>query len=287
MTLQTPTEIEIPTRLYRIAAKQWGTVGGLPTIGLHGWMDNANTFDHLAPLLPRLNLIAIDLPGHGLSEHRPDKVRYHYYDFVDDVLAVADALQWERFVLMGHSMGGGVASLFTAACGERVSHLVLIEGFGVVTRDPQEAPDALRRAILAMQRPPRSQRPRYKTFEELVAARTKAGTIKPDSARTLVRRAVTQDDQGLRWLSDQRLRWPWLPYYSNEIMLALLQRIEAPALLITGDSGTLKKWPYFKSRLQAVKNLRWVDLPGHHHLHLDNPEPVARAIDDFLPAVIS
>lgn len=62
-----------------------------------------------------------------------------------------------------------------------------------------------------------------------------------------------------------------------DIMLANLNRIQAHVLLITGASGTLKKWPYFPGRCEAVNQLHWVELPGNHHLH---PEPVA-VINDF------
>jgi len=50
----------------RLHAKQWGDPEGIPTIALHGWLDNANTFDRLAPRIPELNLVALDFAGDGL-----------------------------------------------------------------------------------------------------------------------------------------------------------------------------------------------------------------------------
>jgi pimeloyl-ACP methyl ester carboxylesterase len=282
MTPPVPKEIEIQTPFLRIAAKQWGPGDGIPVLGLHGWLDNASTFDRIAPLLPRINLFSIDLPGHGRSDHRPPGVRYHFGDYVDDVMAVADVLGWERFVLMGHSMGGGVASLCAATFPERISNLIQIEGFGVVTYDTRHAPSAMRQAVLAMKRPPQRKRPGYTHFDALVEARAKAGNISRSAAETLLNRSVARDDDGLVWLSDQRLLMPVPHYFSDDLMLAFLQRIETDVLLITGLSGTLKKRHYFESRCKAVQSLSWVELPGNHHLHLDYPEPVARAIADFL-----
>lgn len=281
MTSSGPREFDIQTRFFRIAAKQWGPTDGIPTLALHGWLDNANTYDRLAPLLGQLRLIAIDLPGHGRSEHRPPGVHYHFVDYVDDVLAVADALEWERFVLMGHSMGGGVSTLFAATFPERLSRLILIEGFGAALRDMEGAPQAMRESVLNMARPPLSQQVDYASFDEVVAARAKVGRMSLASARLLVERSIARNENGMVWTRDQRLRLYTIQYYSNELMVTFIRRIQAPVLLVTGADGALKNWPYFESRRQAVQDLTWVDLPGNHHLHLEHPESVAEAIKGF------
>ena len=63
--------------VYSCMPNKWGGPEGIPTVGLHGWLDNANTFDRLAPLIPELNLVALDFAGHGLSNHRAEGVHYH------------------------------------------------------------------------------------------------------------------------------------------------------------------------------------------------------------------
>jgi pimeloyl-ACP methyl ester carboxylesterase len=136
-------EAALEARHLRLACRLWGPPDGEPTLALHGWLDNAASFDLLAPLLPRLRICALDLPGHGRSQHRPAGVVYHFVDYVADVLAAADALGWSRFILMGHSLGAGIATLVSAIAPERVSKAVLIEGLG-----PQASPggDAAARA---------------------------------------------------------------------------------------------------------------------------------------------
>ena len=153
---ETPQEIILNTPHCRIAAKKWNQQG-IPTIGLHGWLDNANTFDRLAPLLPKLKLVSMDLPGHGQSGHRPPGMRYHYTDYVDEVMAVADALKWEKFAFLGHSMGAGIACLAASAFPDRIEKLLLIEGLGAVTGELDHVARALRRSILSMQ-PERTQK---------------------------------------------------------------------------------------------------------------------------------
>ena len=59
---------------FQFLGKTWGNPQGIPVICLHGWLDNACSFDALAPLLPNDShkFIAIELPGHGFSSHFPE-----------------------------------------------------------------------------------------------------------------------------------------------------------------------------------------------------------------------
>ena len=93
-------ELELRTPYLRLAARAWGPLKGIPVLALHGWLDNAASFDALAPLLPDLRLAALDLPGHGQSEQRPPGMHYHFVDFIPDVVTAADALGWKRFALL-------------------------------------------------------------------------------------------------------------------------------------------------------------------------------------------
>lgn len=277
-----PQEITLYTRLLRLAARRWHAEQGLPTLGLHGWLDNAATFDRLAPLLPRLDLVSLDLPGHGKSEHRPPHTRYRYLDYVDDVIAAADRLEWPQFTLLGHSMGGGIACLAAAAFPDRVNRLILIEGLGAVTGERMDMPARLRRSVEALKPQADHAAPAPRPFDVLVRARTAAGRIRRDSAEILVRRSARPVGDGYLWRSDPQLRRPFSLFFTNEIMLSFLSAITAPVLLVTATDGTLRKRHYYPSRVKAIRSLREITLPGHHHLHLDDPLPVARAINGYL-----
>ena len=276
------TEIEIQTPFRRIAAKKWGDNTGLPVIGLHGWLDNANTFDGIAPLMPGLQLVAMDLPGHGRSDHRPPGVYYHYTDYVDDVIAVADKLGWDRFVLLGHSMGTGVSVFVAGAFPERVRGLMLIEGLGAKTDSVADAPANMREAVLKLQRVTRLDESRPRAFQILVRARSQVGRIRRQSAEILVRRGAMQTREGTALLSDSRLNLPPPHQISEEYVAAFLKRIAVPTLLVMADDGLLRQRPYLQGRRNLVQKLQTVWLPGNHHLHLDTPEPVARVLSQFL-----
>lgn len=282
MTERTAEDFFIATPRLRLGAKRWRVDQGPPVLGLHGWLDNANTFDRLAPLLPRLDLVSLDLPGHGKSDHRPAGTRYHYTDYLDDVMAAADALEWPRFLLLGHSMGAGIGCLAASAFPDRIAGLILIEGMGAVTGETGDVPGYLRRSVEAMKTKRQKKPVTYRNLDVLVRARRAVGKISRESAHILMSRAVQHDGGVYTWHSDQRLTWPYPQYFTNEVMLAFLRAVTAPVLLITADDGTLRKRPYFPSRCEAIEKLQIVDLSGHHHLHLDNPAPVARAINEFI-----
>ncbi|NWY43160.1 SEHL2 protein, partial [Sylvia atricapilla] len=131
------TELKFLVPWGHVAAKAWGHSEGHPVLCLHGWLDNANTFDKLIPLLPRdCYYVAMDFSGHGLSSHRPAGCPYHFLDYVTDVRRVVAALQWRRFTLMGHSMGNFSCSCcfispqFCFLYPEMVDKLILLESLG-------------------------------------------------------------------------------------------------------------------------------------------------------------
>ena len=99
---------------------RWGSASDTPVLALHGWLDNASSFAPLAAHLAGFRLLALDLPGHGHSQHRPPGMRYHLVDYVPAVLEAAEALDFESGLIMGHSLGGAIAGLVAIAAPEGV-----------------------------------------------------------------------------------------------------------------------------------------------------------------------
>ena len=121
-------DITIPVPWGNIRALQFGNTAGLPWLGLHGWLDNAHTWVNLAPHLPdNVCLVALDLPGHGQSDPLPAGVHYHDVEYVAHIHRAVTYLGWTRFTMLGHSMGGGLAALYTAAFPAMVSSLVMLD----------------------------------------------------------------------------------------------------------------------------------------------------------------
>ncbi|MBX3471986.1 MAG: alpha/beta fold hydrolase [Planctomycetes bacterium] len=271
-----PLTLQLPG--LRVAALAWGPADGLPVLALHGWLDNAASFSALAPRLPGARVVAIDLPGHGLSDHRPPGASYDFLDWVVDVADVAGALGWERFALLGHSMGGAIAALTAGTLPDRVTHAVLLEGLGPSAVTEAEAPDRLARAIAARARPPRAPREQPDRATAVERLRQVVPGLGLEGARALVERGTREVESGVAWRSDPRLRGTSPFRIAEAHVRAFLARVAAPTLLVRARDGYPFDASLLTARAAAVPGLRLLTVDGGHHVHLDAPERVAPAV---------
>lgn len=259
-----------------LAARRWGS--GQPCLALHGWMDNAATWDRLAPLLPGLELVAVDLPGHGRSPHRSAETFYHFVDWIPAVLAVGQELGWTRYHLLGHSMGAGIASLVAGAVPGQVDRLLLVEGLGPFTSPESEAPALLRRSLSHRLS---GRQPVYADLEAAVVRLERRGLSRA-GAEALAGRAVVEVEGGVAFSYDPRLRTPSRARLTEGQIRAFLAEITAPTLLVLGRQGLEIPDQMLGQRARLVPDLKVVTVEGGHHLHLDQPEVVAPVMRDFL-----
>ncbi len=103
--------------------------GGRPLLLLHGFTGSREDFGDWFGELAEAgwHVVAPDHRGHGGSHKPEDEEAYSLATLASDALALADELGWERFVLLGHSMGGMVAQLVAIEAPERVAALVLMD----------------------------------------------------------------------------------------------------------------------------------------------------------------
>ena len=124
------TPVVFDTQRGRIEGLRFGNPEGPPVLALHGWLDNAASFIPMAPYLATHDIVAIDMLGHGASSHIPKGYDYAFVDWLHDILDVLDALDWQKAHLLGHSLGGALASVLAAGAPERIASLALIEALG-------------------------------------------------------------------------------------------------------------------------------------------------------------
>lgn len=268
-----------PVSLGTLAGLRWRR-GNTRALALHGWLDNAHSFLPLAPELDGMDLVALDFPGHGLSKARPVGVRYHFDDYVFDVLAALDHLGWDSASLIGHSLGGAVASITAAAAPGRISALVLIEGLGPLSATITSTVANWRQAVTRSQH---RERRVHADREAAAAARAENSDLGLDAARRLAERGVIEVDGGVRWRHDQRLTWPSAHRYTEPQVLELLAAIECPVLSIHAEPrGSVIPEVTARRRFGALKQRRGLGLPGGHHLHMQHPDRVGPAIKEHI-----
>lgn len=272
--------LQLKTPLLRIATRAWGPPDGKPVIALHGWLDNAASFDRLAPLLPDCRIYALDLPGHGRSQHRAKGCHYHFVDFATDVMAAVETLKLERFSLLGHSLGGGVACFVAAAIPNRVEQLISIEALGPRAHPEVENPDALRIATQQLIAPARDAS-YYATRQDAFQARAAVADFDMQCASILAARNLKRTPKGWCWRYDPALKYKSPIYLTEEQVLAHLRRITAPTLLLLGETGYHTE-ARLQQRAAAIPNLTCQMIPGGHHPHLEQPQTAAEAINAFL-----
>lgn len=255
-----------------------------PVLMLHGWLDNSLSFTHLAPGLQDFaEVYAVDMAGHGLSDHRPSGQSYLLADYVADLAMLIESAFEEPVDLVAHSLGGIVAILYAAAFPEKVRKLVIIDSLGPITKGADDVVGQLRKSIV--KRIAGSGRSaRYKTLVD--AAKAREGGLSPlshQAAMTLVPRNLKPVDDGFEWRTDSRLRHPSPMMYAESQALAILQTVTNDTLLILAENGLLSQRKSWQSRLEAVPSFKRVVVPGSHHCHLDgDTTPVKAAVREFL-----
>ena len=277
--MSAPVEQRIVLPQLALSAQVWGNDALPPLLAPHGWLDNAGSFALLAPrLASRFRVIALDLPGHGHSDHLAPGTSYHYLDYVRLVLAAADALRLDRYSLLGHSLGAGIAALAAAAMPERIERLLLIEGLGPLGDDGSHTLQRFRDALA-----PRGDNDKplrvFRDISQAVSARSMVSGLPAELARPIVERGLIETEGGWRWRSDPQLTRPSATRLAESQIHALLRGITAPtALLLAQPATSYLPSASMQARADCVANITVNHLDGGHHLHLEHPADVAEWI---------
>jgi len=277
-----PQEIQLDTGQGRLAGLSWRREDAPRVLCLHGWLDNAASFVPLATVLDRLNLVALDLPGHGHSEHRHSSTRYHFIDYLFNVDAALDALGWTDCHFLGHSLGAAISAVYSAGAPERVRSIVMLDAMGPVSVSAEGTTGRLQRSLIKNRRGPRPAR-RFESIDEMVKARRMVSDLSEAAARLICERSARQTGSHFEWRSDPALNWVSSLVMTDEQAMDLVRNIQAPALTftVTEDSPWSSR-AKLEERRQAIAHGEHVVLEGHHHFHMDDPGNIAETIRDFI-----
>jgi len=280
VTRAAPVNIHLPWGT--LEGLHWSNPGAPRVLCLHGWLDNAASFVPLAAYLKNFDLLALDFAGHGFSSHRPETSRYYFHDNLFDLDAALDVLGWDLCHIIGHSMGGGIASGFAAASPERVKRLVLLDAVGILTLPTDQTARQLRLSMQSLRKNPSKLRP-YESVEDAMLARQKNSPLSDQAARLLCERSLEHTGDYYQWRTDPRLNWRSPLLLSDAQVLDLLTAIRAPTLVMTSPAVIdYLGEDMLHKRLSAIADCKHITNDGHHHFHMEQAEHTAAQITDFL-----
>lgn len=264
----------------------WGHDAAPSTVFLiHGFMDAAGTWDHVAPALARAGhrVFAPHMRGFGLGPRAPAGAYYHFPDYIADLAGLVDALvpNGQTIKLVGHSMGGTVVTLFAGANAERVSRLVSIEGLGPPDNDWNMGPVRMRRwleELRGLSSHPRGAKPLSRA-----EARRRLGFAHPnvpaeilDSRLHHLVRDVGSDM--VEWLYDplHRTTSP-MPFFAK-LFEEYARKVTCPVLFVSGGPTGFHP-PDEAARLAAFADLKSVELADAGHMvHWTKPNELSELL---------
>jgi pimeloyl-ACP methyl ester carboxylesterase len=251
--------------------------GGRPLLFVHGFGGAKEDFGDGVELLAAegWHVLAPDLRGHGASDHPDGRDSYSLELFTDDVLALADAVGWVRFVLIGHSMGGMVAQLAALRAPERVSGLVLMG-------TSHAEPEAISPGLLDFGRQIVDQG----GVELLVSVQRQMeddlGT--PSHRRLLAERPGYREYNEAKTLASSPDMWLALvdEMFRQPDRLERLARLDVPALVLVGAEDESFLGPC-RRLAEAMPRARLVVFPDAGHLpQFEAPDAWWSALRSFL-----
>jgi pimeloyl-ACP methyl ester carboxylesterase len=256
---------------------------------LHGWMDVSASFQFLVDAFAKdWDVYAPDWRGYGLTSWSGSD-NYWFPDYMGDLDVLLDRLQPDAPVyLVGHSLGGNVGGLYAGVRPERIARFVNLEGFGMPITRPEQAPKRYARWMDELKEAP-GWKP-YASYAEL------ADRLQKNNPRLLRERAEflarhwgrDAEQGGVVLRSDPAHKLVNATLYRLDEARACWERVSAPVLWVdAAESETLKRMKLtpgdIAERRAAFKNLRFHTVQNAGHmLHHDQPEEVAKLIEEFL-----
>ncbi|XP_037035038.1 probable serine hydrolase isoform X1 [Bradysia coprophila] len=289
-------EVQIKFPWGHVAGKWWGPDNVRPIVSLHGWQDNAGTYDTLIPLLPsHMSYLAIDLPGHGLSSHLPDGVSYNTFDFLYVIKSICQNYKWDKISIMAHSMSAQLGYYFAGSFPDQIDILISLDVLKPHSKAAHKMVNDISKRIEAMilhdaRRKLKSDPPCY-TYDELVN-RLYEGTFKSVTKETApyllnrnIAKSTTHPDK-FYFTRDNRLKGLNYAIPTHDVNLELAKRIVCPHLFIKATNSPLYEKEHFYlevlNLLKQKSTFKFVTVEGTHHVHMTDPTKISADVSDFI-----
>lgn len=258
---------------------RWGDAGNDPLVLLHGLMNNARYWEHVArKFADRHSVYAPDLRGHGESEHAPGG--YLVWAFAMDLRFMAEELDLEAFDLVAHSIGSRIAMAYARDHSHRLNHLVLAD---MGPQMAEKGARGVRKTTGTSQGAPG-----FPTEEEALDyyAKLYPGQSRDYLMRQLAAGLTLDEETGhLVFRFDPAIHQATgrgaiaeIPYLWES-----LEHITCPTLVIRAEKSTILSRDIADEMVRRLPNGRFVEIPDSgHQIPLHQPDRFATVVQEFL-----
>ena len=271
-------ERDVFVRDLKLHYQEWGNPDAPAVIMVHGFGVSGHMFDEFAERMQdRYHLLAIDQRGHGDSDWSPDG-DYSREAFVQDLEGFRESLGIERFILVGHSMGGLNAVSYTNANPQRVRALVLVDV------GPESAKEGVDNIVRFTRGPDELE---FEEFVELAHRFNQRRTL--ENIRERMRHRLKPAESGKwTWKFDKRFREQENGLkigseLSNDQSWQLFRDVSVPTLLVRGGESDVLSAETAERATREMARARLVTVSGAgHSVPGDNPDEFTAAVREFL-----
>ena len=262
-TMNTTIELDHGTRIQGPAGSLFvddGGTGGIPVVFIHSFGGSTEHWkNQLEHLRKTRRGVAFDFRGHGKSDLPIDK-EYSTQAIAEDLKAVLDSLHIDRFILVGHSMGGSSAIAYASIEPERVAGLVLVG-------TPGKTPEAQSKPILASLESDQYDKEMSDYMKSLLA------DAKPGVDSLVMKGSRQISKEASLIIIKEVFEYDPLP---------LLQRYSGPKLIV----ATTKEAEQPNALFKQLGDVPYKTIAGTSHwIQLDKPKEFNKILDDFIKRV--
>lgn len=273
----------------------WGSPERQPILALHGWQDNAGSFDLLSPLIKNSSVLAIDLPGHGLSSWLPNGIPYDDATTILIIRKLKNHFGWKKVKFLGHSAGALTSFLYASFFPDETEFVIALDGLqyppiNVPQHTALYAQTTDKFLALESKTTPI---PSYQE-DEFVQRWIKGTNNSLDeiSVRILMIRGAKRKEDGTIFFSRDprvKLNIPTRSIYTLEYLKELAKLIKCPYFVLR-SSETVSDDEFSSDVVKIMENnsrgFTLISIPGTHHLHLTNYKGVAEFVNTFLDGYV-
>ncbi|WP_374411933.1 alpha/beta fold hydrolase [Novosphingobium colocasiae] len=288
-TITGPTSNRFMSQRLRLNYAEWGDRDAPLLILQHGGRDHCRSWDWVARELMRdWRIICPDLRGHGDSEWSPEGC-YALDAYVYDFAQLIHTLGYDQATIIGHSLGGNIATRFTGLYPDKVRKFINIEGLDPVeSTQPDKGkstPADRLRAWIETKRETAGRMPKRYTSLTEACARMKEvnGFLTLEQARHLTVHGTTRNEDGTwSWKYDNYLHVWQIASLTPEMLNEIWAAITCPVLLLYGkDSFAVS--PAIDGRLERLPTARLIEYENAGHwLHHDQFDRFMADVKTFL-----